>query len=493
MTSPRRTRIVATIGPATRDPDILGALLDAGVNVCRINGSHGNPESILADIARIRRVARNQKRHVAILLDLQGPKVRVGNLTRPVPLESGDALHIVLDDTFIPPGEPVSDEGADAPGSWHVGTTFPQLGHDVRPGEPVLFADGALTGTIESVQARDGEKPGEVVVRIDIGGPLGAHKGINLPSSDLSTPAITTKDLADLEAGIRAGIDYVALSFVRRPEDVIQLRDELDRLGSPTVPIIAKIEKPQAVARIDELLPVVDGLMVARGDLGVEMPLSQVPVVQKQLIDAANRAGVLVITATQMLDSMERNPRPTRAETTDVANAILDGTDALMLSGETAVGRYPVRAVEVMDRIACEVESSSYFTPRELEDLPALQGPLRTAIRAACHAVRETGWPLVVFSWSGQSARLASKTRPPGPIFALTPQSTVADQLALVWGVTPVRVPVIQSTDELIDAGERVLLERGLVSRGQQVVVLAGRAPTRGATDLVKVDTIGGG
>ena len=469
----RRTKIVATIGPASREPSMLRELLRAGVNVCRLNCSHATPDALRSDIARIRRISAELDRPVAILLDLQGPKIRTGKVPEPIDLATGDVLTVVMDTDYVAQGH-------------RVGTTWVTLAEDVGVGEPVLFADGALSGEVVAVRAD------EVDIRIIDGGPLGSHKGINLPATHIRAPALTEKDKEDLAAGLAAGVDYVALSFVRRAADVADLHEHMARLGSPDVPVIAKIEKPEAVERIDEILAVVEGIMVARGDLGVEMPLSQVPVVQKELIAAANRAGVLVITATQMLDSMERNPRPTRAETTDVANAILDGTDAIMLSGETANGKYPLQAVNMMDQLAREVEGSRFLVPPPLDQLLALSGPDRTVARAACYAVREVLRPLVVFTWSGQAAILASKSRPPGPLYALTPSQTVCDRLAMAWGVTPVRVPEIHGTDELIAAGERVLMERGLIQHGQEIVVLAGNSPLRGATNMMKVETVDG-
>jgi pyruvate kinase len=471
----RRTKIVATLGPATRDPEQLAALISAGVDVCRINCSHATADGIRESIARVRRAATRLNRPVGILLDLQGPKIRTGHVPSPIPLARNDVLTVVMDEDYEAQGK-------------RVGTTYTGMAGDVKPGDLVLFADGALSGTV--VDVRRELVPAEVDIRIEDGGDLGSHKGINLPGVAVSAPCLTEKDIEDLEVGVRAGVDFVALSFVREATDVLTLREHLRRLEVPELPIIAKIEKPQAVANIQEILPLVEGIMVARGDLGVEVSLEKVPVIQKDLIAAANKAGVLVITATQMLDSMERNPRPTRAETTDVANAILDGTDAIMLSGETASGRYPVRAVEVMDRIAREVESSRWMCP-PMEEASVLSGPSQTVVRSACYAVREIQRALIVFTWSGATALLASKSRPPGPIYALTPNQTTYDRLALAWGVTPVRAPNVASTDELIQLGESVLVERGLLVKGQEVVALAGNTPMRGATNTMKVYTVG--
>ena len=284
----------------------------------------------------------------------------------------------------------------------------------------------------------------------------------------------------------------VALSFVRHARDIADLREALDALGRRTLPVIAKIEKPQAVANIDEILATVEGIMVARGDLGVEIPFEEVPIAQKDLIAAANKAGKLVITATQMLDSMERNPRPTRAEITDVANAILDGTDAVMLSGETATGRYPVEAVQTMDRIARQVEASPWLQEPSLSDLPAGTEAERTVLQAACYAVRAHPRPLVVFTWSGSTAIKSSKSRPSMGIFAITHSQQVADRLALAWGVHSVYIPVIKGTDDLIAEGEKALMAVGALEAGTEVIVLAGQAPMRGATNMMKVEIIDG-
>ncbi len=471
----RRTRIVATLGPASRDPEMVAALITAGVDVFRINCSHATPEGIRESIARVRRAALAADRAIAILLDLQGPKIRTGHLPAPILLATGDVLTLVMDEDYVAEG-------------LRVGSTYTGMAGDVRVGDAVLFADGALSGVVSAVR-RD-LTPAEVDITMEDGGDLGSHKGINLPGVAVSAPSLTEKDLADLAVGVAGGVDYVALSFVREAADALGLRAELRRLGAAEVPIIAKIEKPQAVTNLPEILAVVDGIMVARGDLGVEVNLERVPVLQKELIAAANKAGVLVITATQMLDSMERNPRPTRAEATDVANAILDGTDAIMLSGETAAGRYPVRSVETMDRIAREAENSRWMRP-PLDEVSVLSGPSHTVVRAACWAVQEVPRTLVVFTWSGATAILASKSRPPGPIYALTANQATYDRLALAWGVTPVLAPSVHNTDDLIALGEERLLARGYVTRGQEVVVLAGNTPMKGATNTMKVFAVG--
>jgi len=411
-----------------------------------------------------------------VLLDLQGPKIRTGPVATPLILSEGDRLTVVMVD-------------ADLDSTCRIGTTYARLAHDVGPGDPVLFDDGALDGVVETV--RLDTQPAEVDIRLRTGGTLGSHKGINLPGADVSSPSLTTKDVADLEVGVSAGVDLVALSFVRRPEDVAALRSHLERLGQPKIPIIAKIEKPQAVEHIEAICQVAQGVMVARGDLGVEVPIERVPVYQKHIIDAAFRAGRMCITATQMLDSMTHSPRPTRAETTDVANAILDGTDAVMLSGETAIGEYPVAAVRTMDSICREVEASRFFVPTPPERLPRWHGPRGTITRAACWAVQEEPRPLVVVTWSGGSAVFASKSRPREPIYALTPDPAVLNRLALVWGVTPILIPPVESVDDVLTAGERALLDQGHVEEGQEIVFLAGRSPLKGVTHLLRIHAAG--
>jgi pyruvate kinase len=470
-----RTKIVATLGPASWDEPVLSNLLKAGVDVCRINCSHADQASIRRQVARVRRAAMRLGMHVAILLDLQGPKVRTGKVPEPLQLRRGDTLTVLMSSDFIGTGH-------------RTGTTYPEMAHDVSEGDRVLFADGALSGQVTAI--RLDLKPAEVDIRIDAGGALGSHKGINLPGVEMSIPSLTDKDKADLAVGLDVGVDYVALSFVRSAQDVLDLRAEMDRLGEQ-VPIIAKIEKPEAVENIKAIAAAAEGVMVARGDLGVEVSIEKVPVYQKQIIQAAHRAGALCITATQMLDSMERNPRPTRAETTDVANAILDGTDAVMLSGETSIGEFPIEAVSMMDKIAREVEGSQFFRTTPLDELPPLPGTTGIVARAACYAATEQARPLLAFTWTGVTARFAAKARPRGPVFALTPNPRVADQLALAWGVKPVVVPPVDSTDDLISVGERTLLERGLIKQNEEIVILAGRAPHRGATNLMKIHRAG--
>lgn len=466
----RRTKIVATFGPALREPATLTALILAGADVLRLNASHAAPGELRAAVAHVRAAALAADKEVGILLDLQGPKVRTGPLTRPLEIATWATLTLVMADVD--------------PGDGRSGTTYPEMAGDVSPGDRVLFDDGALSGCVSAVR-RD-RTPAEVDIRMTQGGSLKSHKGINLPGVKMSIPSLTEKDREDLAEGVAAGVDFVALSFVRRAEDVRELRGLLDRLDAP-LPIIAKIEKPEAIDHLDEILTVVEGVMVARGDLGVEVSLERLPVLQKQIIEAASRAGAMVITATQMLDSMIQHPRPTRAEVTDVANAILDGTDAVMLSGETATGAFPIEAVKVMGEIAQEIESSRYYRAPDPGHLPAPAGAAGTLLRAACHAATESPRPLLVHTWSGTSAVLVSKARPRGPIFALTPKSAVVRRLTLAWGVTPVLIAEKPDVDQLIEASEEALLDQGLVAVGEELVVLTGRAPLRRADYLLQI------
>ncbi len=471
-----RTRIVATLGPACEEPAMLDALLQAGVDVFRINASHADPDIIRDRVARVRAVCESAGLIAAVLLDLQGPKIRTGDAPTPLQLADGALLTVVCDESFVAEGT-------------RIGTTYPALAADVRLGNRVLFSDGKLSG--EVVAVRLNSTPHEVDIRLQGGGELGAHQGINLPGVDVSAPSMSDKDHADLRAGVEAGVDWVALSFVRTGDDVRALRATLRELHSDAF-ILAKIEKPQALENLDDILTATDAVMVARGDLGVEVPLESVPVHQKTILAAALRAGKLTVTATQMLDSMERNPRPTRAETTDVANAILDGTDAVMLSGETSIGKWPVETVRTMDAIARDAESSRFFHSGRIEDRPPLPGPAGAACRAACWAVLEAPRPILVFTWSGSSARFLAGLRPRGPIFAMSPNPRVVNALSLVWGVTSLPLPEgVDSVESMIDAGERTLLSEGLVHPGEEIVILGGNGPVEGSTNFVKFHVIG--
>ncbi len=481
----RRTKIVATLGPSWDQPAQMAALLDAGVNVVRINASHGTPEIRARWVTQLRPVLEGRRDSAAVLLDLQGPRIRVGELARPVWLEPGQRV------TFAPEGEAAADE---------IPMTYDNLAGDVRLGARILLDDGLLS--LEVVGLRDRR----VDAVVHYGGELKAHKGMNLPGIEVSAPALTEKDLEDVHAGIELGVDYVALSFVRRPEDMEQLRALVPR----GVKLIAKIEKDTALRNLCSILDVSDAIMVARGDLGVELPFEEVPLMQKQIIREASLHGKPVITATQMLESMIQAPRPTRAEASDVANAILDGTDAVMLSAETAVGRYPIEAVRAMDRIAREMESQRQsrgvtldlaFGRRLSEGVPVPHhrtresGPVRTedAIAVAvCAAAEMLGAPVILcFTSSGFTARKVSTCRPPVPIFACTPEPETYRQLSLVWGVTSALIDHSTDYDAMLAVARRQIVERGLARPGERLVVTAGVPfDMPGTTNLLKIEAV---
>ena len=467
------TKIVATIGPATDGPGVLAQLLSAGVDVFRLNASHGTQVDHEARIAAVRTAAREAGLHVAILLDLQGPKIRLGRF------ENGGCT-LAAGSRFVITTEPSVGTPERA------STGYLKFARDVQAGDRILLADGAI-------ELRALESDGVAVcTEVLNGGPIGDNKGINLPGVQVSIPSLTEKDLADLHFGLNAGVDMIALSFVRTAEDVRQLRN---RLGGRPVSIIAKIEKPQGWENIESILDESDGVMVARGDLGVETALEKVPRIQKSIIRRARRKGRFVITATQMLESMIERPTPTRAEVSDVANAIYDGTDALMLSAETSAGKYPVEAVKVMARIAVESESS--LRKRGYQDPPHSANPTNAELLAdaAHHAARESqAAAIVVFTSTGSSARLVSRYRPPVRIIAITPHDTTARQLAVSYGVFPVLAPDVSSTDEMLSQMDRVMMEGGYLQRGQRVVFLAGQPVGRpGTTNLMKLHRIGVG
>lgn len=478
----RKTKIVATIGPATSSPESIAKLLAAGMDVARLNFSHGTHEDHAERIRALRGTAKSAGKPLAILQDLQGPKIRTGSLTghQAVILHAGDRFVITNVETV----------GTAA----RVSTTYTALPSDVRTGDRILLSDGLIELRVIGSTAT------EVETEVVFGGELHEHQGINLPGVRVSAPALTPKDVADLEFGLAQGVDYVALSFVRRASDILQAKEYMTKFGR-SVPLIAKIEKPEALDDLAAILDVTDAIMVARGDLGVEMPAEQVPIVQKRLIEACNSAGKPVITATQMLDSMIRNPRPTRAETSDVANAIIDGTDAVMLSGETATGLYPFEAVAMMARIAEVTEASG----RRGDILPPHLDALRTAIiepkrdipdaiSAAAVAIVHTLKikAIVAFTMSGSTARTVAELRPDAPIFAFTPDERVYNQINLVWGIEPVLCEFTSALDDLQAMVERIILERGLAIRGDKLVMTGGHPIAgHGATNFLKVFEIG--
>jgi pyruvate kinase len=467
----RNTKIVATLGPATDAPGILPHLVSAGVDVFRLNASHGTQPEHAARIAAVRAAAGEAGRHIAILLDLQGPKIRLGHF-------AGGGCTLATGSCFTITTEPVTGTPECA------STGYASFAHDVRPDDRVLLADGAVELRVLS---SDGSSVRTEVVS---GGSVGDHKGINLPGVRVSIPSLTEKDLADLSFGLSAGIDLVALSFVRTGSDVQRLRE---RLRGHPVPIVAKIEKPEAFENSESILSVTDGVMVARGDLGIETALEKVPHIQKAIIRRARRKGRFVITATQMLESMIEHPTPTRAEVSDVANAIYDGTDAVILSAETAAGKYPVEAVRIMTRIASETEDS--IRKKGYQDPPHTAEPSNTQILAdaAYHAAREScAAAIVVFTTTGSSARLVSRYRPPVGIYAITPNAVTARQLSVNYGVTPLLAPEVSNTDEMLEQMNRMMVEGGYLQQGQLVVFLAGQPVGQpGTTNLMKLHRVG--
>jgi pyruvate kinase len=450
---------------------VLQQLLASGVDVFRLNASHGTQEEHRARIEAVRTAAKEACAHPGILLDLQGPKIRLGRFeNKEVVLQAGSAFTITTE-SLLGNGEIAS-------------TGYKNFARDVKAGDRILLADGTVE--LRAV-ASD-----EVAVRTEVvtGGRIGDHKGINLPGVKVSIPSLTEKDLQDLHFGLTCGVDMIALSFVRTASDVQQLRD---RMGGRPVSIVAKIEKPEGYENIEPILNVTDGVMVARGDLGVETSLEKVPRIQKSIIRRARRKSRFVITATQMLESMIERPTPTRAEVSDVANAIYDGTDAVMLSAETSAGKYPVEAVRFMARIAAEAEDS--IRNKGYQDPPHAPQPSSAEVLAdaAYHAAKESGAAaIVVYTSTGSSARLVSRYRPPVSIFAVTPHDTAARQLSVSYGVTPVLAPDVSTTDEMLDQMDRVLVDGGHVQKGQLVVFVAGQPVGRpGTTNLMKLHRIG--
>jgi pyruvate kinase len=468
-----RTKIVCTIGPASRSPAILEQLILAGMNVARLNFSHGTQSEHQKVIAAIRKISSRLNKPVAILQDLAGPKIRIGKVeTGQITLKSDAQFTLTT---------------REVPGNEHeVSVNYSELPEDVHPGDSLLLSDGALELEVLETSGQ------EIKCRVIIGGPLSSFKGINLPTSSIKTPSLTEKDKEDLAFGIAQGVDYVALSFIRRQADVMAAKRFMEEIGSED-PIIAKIEKHEALTNIDEIIPIVDGIMVARGDLGVETPLEKVPLVQKLLIQKSNLACKPVITATQMLRSMVDNPRPTRAEVTDVANAVLDGTDAIMLSEETAIGKYPVEAVSMMAKIAEDAESGFPFDEwiQRVEQESEKSIP-EAVCQAACKLAESlNAASIITFTQSGSTARLAAKYRPRQPILAPTPLEKTYRSLALIWGVVPVLGEGIKDTDEIVDRAFKAALESGLVKKGQRVVITAG-APVGvpGTTNFVRAEVL---
>jgi pyruvate kinase len=501
--TPRRAKIVCTLGPASRSEPVLRRLIRAGMDVARLNFSHGDPADHARTMESVRRLASEEGRTVGILQDLQGPKLRVGRVPgEPLRLRKGASFTLTT-------RAGVATDAA-------ISITYKKLPHDVKKGDLILLDDGRIQLAVRELTGD------EVRCRVIEGGPLTSFKGINLPGRALSTPALTPKDRRDLEWGIDHGVDFVALSFVREAKDLDAVTRVMHR-RRVRIPVIAKLEKPQAVENLAAILERADGIMVARGDLGVELPPERVPVLQKRMIRLARQAGKPVITATQMLESMITNSRPTRAEASDVANAVFDGTDAVMLSAETAVGKYPVEAVKMMARVILAAERSSSFVfgaPAEFSGAPAVfggdvsgRGSVADTVRgrrarfdaasgrgsvpdaiadSACLAARELGARVIaVFTQSGGTARVVSKYRPSTPIHAFTPIPGVERRLALVWGVNPQGVEELPTSDEMVEVVVARLREQRLVSTGDLIVITAGTPVQQaGTTNFMKVHRV---
>ena len=472
----RKTKIVCTIGPVSESLDMFKNLINAGMNVCRLNFSHGDFEEHGNRIRNVRQACQELGKNVAILLDTKGPEIRTGKLKDDQKVE-------LIQDNFIT--LTTEDVLGDAD---RISVTYKDLPKDVKVGSTILIDDGLIGLEVVDLTSK------EIKCRIVNGGLLGGKKGVNVPGVKINLPRITEKDANDIIFGIEQGVDFIAASFVRKASDVIEIREILERHNATHIQIISKIENQEGVENLDEILEVSDGLMVARGDLGVEIPAEDVPIVQKAMIKKCNQAGKPVITATMMLDSMQRNPRPTRAEASDVANAIFDGTDAVMLSGETAAGKYPIESVMTMAKIAERAETALEHREIFIRQSNAQQ---RTVTESISQAVANSAMDLdaraiLTATESGYTARMVSKYRPKAPIIAVTPNEQVLRRLSLVWGVVPVKGEKCETTDELFELAVDSSVKAGLVSLGDTVVITAGVPVGRsGTTNLIKVHQIG--
>jgi pyruvate kinase len=472
--SSRRAKIVATLGPASSTEDMFRQLVRAGLDVARLNFSHGSHEQKSELIAMVRKVAKEENKPICILADLQGPKIRTGVLVdhKPVLLHAGKQLVIT----------PEQIEGTAA----RVSTVFTTLAENLKPGDQVLLSDGLIELRVLSLQGAD------VVTEIINGGMLGEKKGINLPGVAIKVPSLTEKDEEDLVFAIKAGCDTIAVSFVQTADDVRYAKSRIAALGSDAW-VIAKLEKPQAIDHLDSILEAADAIMVARGDLGVEVPPEKVPAIQKHIIRRAAEYRKPVITATQMLESMIENPRPTRAEASDVANAIYDGTDAVMLSAESAAGKYPVESVAMMNKIVMETEAQMRLEPvtRHAHKRRTLTIP-ETICECMAHSAQDLDLTAIaIFTESGNTARLLSKYRPESPIYALSPFESVVHRCMLLWGTFPIQCDRFTGTDKLVETAEEIL-EKGSYVKSKQVVgIVAGTATKTGATNFMRLHLIG--
>ena len=481
----RKAKIVCTIGPATDSPDLLDRLIESGMDAARLNFAHGSHESHGRAIKTIREVAGRRRAAVAIIQDLQGPRIRVGEITGGgIDVVAGQSVRLLT--VLLRSGGQIGAQSIAPSDTADIPVTYAQLVRDVQPGARIFIDDGLIELLANRITG------GAVECRVITGGRITSNKGINLPGTRISAPTLTDKDREDLRFGVAQGVEYVALSFVRGPDDVIAAKQVIAECGGD-MPVIAKIERPEAIASLGAILNQADGVMIARGDLGVEMGPEAVPVLQKRIIAEANRRRCLVITATQMLDSMTQHPHPTRAEASDVANAVFDGTDAVMLSSETAIGHHPVEAVRVMDRIirAAEEATEPGFVRRADVGHGEVSFPeaICTAASSAASAIAASA--IVAFSELGATTRLLSKQRPAAPIIAFTPFEPVRQRMALYWGVIPHTMVQVTTTDERVREAERRLKAEGLAKTGQRIVILSGtRIGEPGGTNLMKLHLV---
>ena len=467
----RRAKIVCTMGPAVESAEKVRELIDAGMNMARLNLSHGGYPEHQARLDQVRLAAKEAGVPVAILVDLQGPKIRLARFKAgPHDLMRGDIFTITTDEI-----EGTKDR---------VGTTYKGLPGDCKAGDRILIDDGKVTVEVIQVKGND------VVTKVIEPGAVSNNKGINLPGVAVSVPALSEKDKDDLRWGLKVGADFIALSFVRSADDIVDVHRIMDQVGI-RIPVIAKIEKPQAVENLQEIVNAFDGIMVARGDLGVELPIEEVPLVQKHCIQLAREAAKPVIVATQMLDSMITNSRPTRAEATDCANAVLDGADALMLSGETSVGAFAIEAVQTMARIITHTEEGGMDMIRPMKSTPKTKGGAITKAAAEVGAIVGAKY-LVTFTQSGDSARRTARLRSPIPILAFTPEVGTYNRMALDWGVEPELTPMVKHTDEMVKQVDTFLLKSKRCSEGEIVVIVAGSPPgIPGSTNAMRVHRVG--
>jgi pyruvate kinase len=470
---PRRTKIIATIGPASRKVEVLEAMIRAGVDVARLNFSHGSEEDHRAAYEAVRAAEARVGRPIAVLQDLSGPKIRLGNVDGEVYLPAGEEIRLSSENNFTGTRE-------------RLPTTYLRLALDVRPGERMLLADGRVELTAKAIEGSD------VRCRIEVGGTITSKKGLNLPGSTLSTPSLTEKDLRDLAFGLKLGVDYVALSFVRSPHDVNLLREHMERFGRK-VPVISKIEKPQAVALLEPIVDASDGIMVARGDLGVELPAERVPTVQREAIRLARDRGKLTVVATQMLMSMTKNPRPTHAEVSDVANAVFDGTDAVMLSEETAAGAHPTRAVETMAALAHAAEDApDAFEEPKLVKTVRTSHPAAIARAAVVMAHEMSAEAIISFTHRGLGPSLVANWRPRCQIVGCATSEEEVRRMAFYWGVRPLQIEPPNSIEGLVAAVERAALDQKILPPGATVVITTKMPFTEEQpTNVLKLHTLG--